>query len=62
VDFLIHGTFMFFHLTRNVVGLSNTDLPNMPFLKNITPVLDEGLLYIESYYMYFRKYGTDGDN
>jgi hypothetical protein len=39
------AAFMYPHLTRKVLSLSNTDLPNAPFSSNVTPAYDEGLLY-----------------
>lgn len=38
--------FMYPHLSHKVLNLSNVDLPNMPFLRNLIPFLDEGSLCI----------------
>jgi hypothetical protein len=37
--------FMYFHLTHMVLIMFNKDLPNAPFLRNITPLLHKSLLY-----------------
>jgi hypothetical protein len=37
--------FMYPHLTYEVLNFSDTDLPNMPFLRNLILAMDVGLLY-----------------
>jgi hypothetical protein len=39
------AVFMDPHLTHEVLILSNIDLNNVPFSRNLTSTLDEGLLY-----------------
>jgi hypothetical protein len=36
---------MYLHLTHRVLSLSKVHLPNVPFLRNLTPLLDKGLVY-----------------
>jgi hypothetical protein len=43
------AAFTYTHLTHKVISLSNTDFPNALFLRNLTPTLDEGLLYTYFY-------------
>jgi hypothetical protein len=38
--------FMYPHLNNKVLSLSSMDLPNLPFLWNLIPLLDEGSLCI----------------
>lgn len=39
--------FMYSRLSCKAISLSDTNLPKTPFLRNLTPMLDEGLLYIK---------------
>jgi hypothetical protein len=36
---------MYLHLIHKALNLSTVDPPSMSFLRNITPLLDKGLLY-----------------
>lgn len=40
------ATFMYSHLIHKVLSLSYANLLNMPFLRNLTPTLDEGLVSV----------------
>jgi hypothetical protein len=42
---LHEATFKNPHLTRMALSLSNMHVPNMLFLRNLTPALHKGLLY-----------------
>jgi hypothetical protein len=57
MHFHMHGTILFFHIVYNVLCLSNSHLPNTPFLKNVTSMMDDGVLCTESHCS--GKYGID---
>jgi hypothetical protein len=38
--------FIYLHFTNKVLSLSSVDLNNMPFSRNLNPMLDKSLLYL----------------
>jgi hypothetical protein len=40
------ATFTYPHLTHKVLSLSSADLPDVPFSRNLIPMLYTGLLYL----------------